>query len=53
MLSSTTVFNIDDNKKLFLSSKFRLISEGSCDTEDWSNDAENIASIAGINYIET
>ncbi len=21
----------------------RLISEGSCDTEDWSNDAENSA----------
>jgi len=20
---------------------FRVISEGSCDTEDWSNDAEN------------
>jgi len=24
----------------------RMISEGSCDTEDWSNDAEN----SGINY---
>jgi len=22
---------------------FRMISEGSCDTEDWSNDAENSA----------
>ncbi len=22
----------------------RMISEGSCDTEDWSNDAENSAS---------
>ncbi len=21
----------------------RMISEGSCDTEDWSNDAENLA----------
>ncbi len=21
----------------------RMISEGSCDTEDWSNDAENVA----------
>ncbi len=29
----------------------RMISEGSCDTEDWSNDAENSASITGINYI--
>ncbi len=29
----------------------RMISEGSCDTEDWSNDAENSACITGINYI--
>jgi len=29
----------------------KLISEGSCDTEDWSNDAENTALITGINYI--
>ncbi len=28
----------------------RMISEGSCDTEDWSNDAENSALITG-NYI--
>jgi len=28
----------------------RMISEGSCDTEDWSNDAENSALITGINY---
>ncbi len=28
-----------------------MISEGSCDTEDWSNDAENTALITGINYI--
>ncbi len=27
-----------------------MISERSCDTEDWSNDAENTA-ITGINYI--
>ncbi len=28
-----------------------MISEGSCDTEDWSNDAENVSSfvIPGIN----
>ncbi len=26
-----------------------MISEGSCDTEDWSNDAENTALIVGIN----
>jgi len=30
-----------------------MISEGSCDTEDWSNDAENSALISGINYILT
>ncbi len=29
----------------------RMISEGSCDTEDWRNDAENSALITGINYI--
>ncbi len=28
-----------------------MISGGSCDTEDWSNDAENSALIMGINYI--
>ncbi len=31
--------------------KQHMISEGSCDTEDWSNDAENTALISGINYI--
>ncbi len=29
----------------------RMISEESCDTEDWSNDAENTALITEINYI--
>ncbi len=29
----------------------RMISEGSCDTTDWSNDADNSALITGINYI--
>ncbi len=28
-----------------------MISEGSCDTEDWSNDAENSALITVINDI--
>ncbi len=28
-----------------------MISEGSCDTEDWSNDAEKSALIRAINYI--
>ncbi len=30
-----------------------MISEGSCDTEDWSNDAENSAFITEIHYIWT
>ncbi len=28
-----------------------MISEGSCDSEYWSNDAENSALITAINYI--
>ncbi len=28
-----------------------MISAGSCDTEDWSNDAENSDLITEINYI--
>ncbi len=28
-----------------------MISEGSCDTEDWNNDAENSACITEIYYI--
>ncbi len=28
-----------------------MISEGSLDPEDWSNDAENSALITAINYI--
>jgi len=28
-----------------------MISAGSCDTEDWSNDAENSSLMTGINYI--
>jgi len=27
-----------------------MISEGSCDTEEWSNNDENSALITGINY---
>ncbi len=39
------VFNIDINKNVYWApNKFiRMISEGSCDTEDWSNDSENSA----------
>ncbi len=45
--SSTTDFNIDNNQKMYITwaanQYIRMISEGSCDTEDWSNDAENSA----------
>ncbi len=42
----------DNNKKCFLRMHIRMISEESCDTEDWSNDAESSALItARINYI--
>ncbi len=59
-LCSTTVCNIDnDNKYLLrLNQHIIMISEGSCDTEDWSNNAENHNAmtenqlcITGINYI--
>ncbi len=30
---------------------YELISEGSCDAEDWSNNVENSALITEINYI--
>ncbi len=45
VISSTTVFNIDDNQKCFLSSKSAYLNNfwRSCDTEDWSNDAGNTA----------
>ncbi len=38
-------------KNSWANQHIRMISEGSCDTEDWSNDAENSALITGINYI--
>ncbi len=46
ILSSRTVSKID-KKNLHI----RIISEGSCDTEDWSNDVENSALITDIKYI--
>ncbi len=46
-------FNIYNNKNVSWSANqhISVISEGSCDTEDWSNDAENTVLITGINYI--
>ncbi len=50
-----SVFNTD-NKKYFLSTKpskksFWMISEASCDTEDWSNDAEHLAYFSSFKYL--
>ncbi len=44
---------LEKYKACLLSSKqhIRMISEGSCDDEDWSNDAEHFLCITGINYI--
>ncbi len=36
---------------LIINQRIRIISEGSCDTEDWSNDAENSALITEIHFI--
>ncbi len=41
-LSSTTVFNINNNTK-----NFRILSEGSCDADSWKFSF----AIMGINYI--
>ncbi len=45
--------HIYNNKKKSWSANqyIRMISEGSCDTEDWSNDAEIQRRIRGINDI--
>ncbi len=53
ILSSINVLYIDNNHKCFLSSKSAYYYDfwRSCDTEDWSNDAENSALITEINYI--
>ncbi len=34
-----------------LNQHIRMISDGLCDTEDWSNDTKNSALITGTNYI--
>ncbi len=51
ILSSTTVFNIDKKKSWAANQHIKMISEGSRDTDDWSNDAEIQLSFAGIHYI--
>ncbi len=51
---STSVFSIDNNQKYLLSIKSAYYNDfwRSCDTEDWSNDAENTALITAIKYFE-
>ncbi len=44
--SSSTIFDIDNKKSAYYNDFWR-----SCDTEDWSNDAENTALITEINYM--
>ncbi len=55
IFGSTTVSNSDNNQKCLLSSKSAYYNNfwRSCDTEDWSNDAEISALITEINYILT
>ncbi len=46
----STVLIIDNNNNNVswtANQHIRMISEGSCDTEAWSNDAENVALIIG------
>ncbi len=43
ILCNTTVFKIDNDNKWEAGQHIRMISEGSCDTEDRSNDAKNSA----------
>ncbi len=38
--NTVIILNVN-NIKMFLEQQISMISEGSCDTEDWSNDAEN------------
>jgi len=40
-------FSNIDNKKCI--NHIKMISDGSCDTEDWSDDDENSALLTGIN----
>ncbi len=49
--SNTTVFNINDNQKCFLSSKSEIDFWRSCDTEDWRMMLKIQLRITGINYI--
>jgi len=45
-----TFYSSNNLKRNLAKHHIRMISEGSCDTEEWSNDAENTALTTGINY---
>ncbi len=46
------IFNIDNKDSWAENQHIRMISEGSCDTEDWSNGCWKFSfTITGINYI--
>jgi len=45
------LFYLSIHQKIIAHHHITMISEGSCDTGDWSNDAGNSALITGINYI--
>ncbi len=46
ILCSTTVFNIDNNQHII------MISEGSCDTEDWRNYADRVLFLKNMFYFQ-
>ncbi len=52
ILNSTTLFNIVQKKSWTPNLHIRMISEGSCDTEDWNNGCWKFSfAITGINGI--
>jgi len=50
-MQQKVIFQITAVLLNFLFITYTINSEGSCGTEDWSNDAENTALVTGINYI--
>jgi len=48
--SNKRIRNIINNRVIIIDHHIRVISEGSCDTEDWSNDI-NSALMTGTHYI--
>jgi len=52
ILSITTVFNIDNNQKCFFQAGNQHIRMISCDTVDWSNDADVMLKNIILKYIK-